>query len=75
MAGTSTIRTLALIGETCLAFWAAYVFYRWNFNQTPAGFLNFSPYAGRFETVVTPWLFLLIPIPACAYVFRILRDR
>jgi len=75
MPGTFSLKTLALLGETCLAIWAAYVFYRWHFNQTPAGFLNFSPYAGRFETVVTPWLFLLIPIPASMYVLRILRDR
>jgi hypothetical protein len=75
MAGTSAFKTLALIGETCLAIWVAYVFYRWDFNHTPAGFMNFNPFSGPFETVVMPWLLALIPIPAGLFVLHIFRTR
>src|SRR5277367_6449224 len=59
MAGMFSPKTFALIGETCLAIWAAYVFYRWHYNLTPDGMIYwaFDPFMGPFETVVAPLLF------------------
>jgi hypothetical protein len=75
MAGTFSLKTFALMGETCLAMWAAYVFYRWHFNLTSEGmtYWAFDPFMGPFETVVAPWLFALIPIPACLFALNHFR--
>lgn len=67
---------LALVAETVLAVWTAYVAYRWfRVSRTEFGpFADLVPFKGAFDVVVVPWLFGLAVIPACWVVLSV-ADR
>lgn len=72
----TTLVNLALIVETALLVWTAYVFYRWLVaNEGPAtAFSDLIPYHGIFAVVVVPWLAASAIIPACLVIIAI-ADR
>jgi hypothetical protein len=60
--------SLALIAETGLIIATAYVFYRWRLENAWPGIPTTPPnppYWGGFETIVAPWIFSSLFIPAC----------
>jgi hypothetical protein len=60
--------SLALIAETGLIIATAYVFYRWRLENAWPGIPINPPnptYWGGFETIVAPWIFSSLFIPAC----------
>jgi hypothetical protein len=68
--------SLALVIETGFVIATGYVLYRWQMaNRWPGTPLNppNPPYWGSFESVVAPWIFAALFIPACFVVLTVAR--